>query len=70
MMTPEHNSKRSSGKYSSQETTEDVRDLILARETRVDQVKAEIARIEARKKRFQKENSDVFSFLLGYFGCC
>jgi hypothetical protein len=48
----------------------DKRDLLLAKESRNDQVKAEIARIEARKKRFQKENKDVFSFLLGYFGCC
>lgn len=70
MMTPENTGNRRSLQIRTQPTEEDKRDLTLARATRADHVKAEIARIEARKNRFQKENSDIFSFVLGYFGCC
>lgn len=45
-------------------------DIMLARETRLDHMKAEMARMEARKKRHSKRSPDYFSFLLSYFGCC
>ena len=72
MTVPENAGVRKSKTQSfrSMQSEEDIMDVTLARETRVDRVKAEIARIEARKKRFQQKNSDIFSFVLNYFGCC
>jgi hypothetical protein len=54
MMAPENSNNRRSLNFASAESIEDKKDIMLARETRVDQVKAEIARIEARKKRYHK----------------